>query len=770
MRDSPVKVFLFALILIGLLILSLFQFYQNDRLYAKLNQSQALLEEHLEAIRKTLAKGVPAVPTAPVATSTPVAPVDPLAKYRDPKAVDGDWLIRHSLSDPQHLNPLTSSDAFVSELEGHIREGLARRDLMDPDKWIPVLATAWKTEQVSTFFLRPGAFANAQAAAEALMRQLDKQSRRELKIVSVAPGVRDAVEVRLGEISDRAVPRIVEILGKKNVEPVTKVELAVFEDKEAPKEKRVDAAVLLRRLQEDQTVPEALRARLLADDCDVAASNRLVLKFRGAPRSFEFELRKFILQPQKETKERVAGQLARIEKKTEMRSLTNISYTFTLRQGVKWHDGTPLALGDFLFAWKTLRNPGVACGSIRNYYRDVKKVRRVDEKTIEFLWKKKYFLAFEFSAGFNPVPEHIYRFTDPQEFNRSKHNRVSWGTGPYRFLHWIPNQEIAIVRNPDYWGKKPHIDRIVWKNINDQSVALQSLRAGDIDVLGLTKSQYNTLKNNEEFNKRFNIFIYTSRSYSYLGWNMRNPLFKDPRVRRALTMLTPRERMLKEVYHGLATITTGNFWIESASCDKSVERWPFNPERARALLAQAGWRDTDGDGILDNGGKPLAFKLLINSGNQERKRMAAYTQEEFRKAGIRMKIDSMEWSVFLDRLEDLRFDAVLLGWALGWEGDPYQLWHSSQIHEHESNHCGFVNREADRLIEMAREELDLKKRLALFHRFHRLLHEEQPYTFLFTTKSTYAVTRRFRNAKRYRLGFDYDGWYVPKKEQKHPVR
>jgi peptide/nickel transport system substrate-binding protein len=177
------------------------------------------------------------------------------------------------------------------------------------------------------------------------------------------------------------------------------------------------------------------------------------------------------------------------------------------------------------------------------------------------------------------------------------------------------------------------------------------------------------------------------------------------------------------------------------------------------LLESVGWKDHDGDGILDKDGVPFAFEFLLSAGSKFGEQLATILQENLKQVGIGMNIRKLEWAVFIQHIQQHRFDACSLAWSLSWESDPFQLWHSSQA-EKGSNFVGFKNEEADRLIETARKEFDPEERTRLYRRFHEITHEEQPYTFLFTTEALVAVARRFKNVQVYPMGLAPREWYT----------
>jgi peptide/nickel transport system substrate-binding protein len=184
------------------------------------------------------------------------------------------------------------------------------------------------------------------------------------------------------------------------------------------------------------------------------------------------------------------------------------------------------------------------------------------------------------------------------------------------------------------------------------------------------------------------------------------------------------------------------------------------------LLHAVGFEDHDGDGLLDRDGLPFDFEFLISAGSKFAEQLATLLQENLKRVGIKMRIRKLEWAVFIQKIQSHEFDACTLGWSLGWDADPFQVWHSSQA-EKGSNFVGFQNEEADHLIEDARKEFDADKRHRMFHRLHEIIHVEQPYTFLFTTEALVAVDRRFANVQVYPLGMAPREWWVPLQLQRY---
>ena len=439
-------------------------------------------------------------------------------------------------------------------------------------------------------------------------------------------------------------------------------------------------------------------------------------------------------------------------------------YTFRLKRNIRWHDGHPFTARDVLFSFQRIRDPKADAAHLRNYYQDIEELEAPDDYTVRYRYRVPYFRALEFCGGIPLLPAH--RFAETDDFNRHPIGRNPIGTGPFRFLHWDTGREIVLIRNEDYWGEKPHLDRVVFKVITNPTVTLQVLKKGGLDYAGLRPIQWVKQTRSKRFEEQFQKISYYSPSYSYIGWNLRKPLFSDVRVRKAMTLLVDRETLLKKILFGLGTVISGPFYLNSPDYDAGIRPYPYDPREAVALLRSAGWQDRDGDGILDREGLPFVFEFLISSGSKFAEQVATILQENLKQVGIKMEIRRLEWAVFIQRIQGRNFDACTLGWSLSWESDPYQIWHSSQA-EKGSNTVGFVNPEADRLMEEARREFDPVKRRRLYHRFHAIIHEEQPYTFLFTTQALVAVSRRFQNVKAYPMGLAPRRWWVPRDLQRY---
>ncbi len=444
----------------------------------------------------------------------------------------------------------------------------------------------------------------------------------------------------------------------------------------------------------------------------------------------------------------------------------NLTITFHLKKGIKWQDGKPFTAKDCLFTYKKLIDPHVRTPYASSYLL-IKKAKVIDNYTFQITYKEP------FSPGLSSwtmwiIPEHLL---SKEDLNTTSYSRNPIGTGPYKFLQWKTGDKIILKSNPSYFEGKPYISRYIYRIIPDQATMFMEIRAGGIDEMGLTPYQFNLQTNSPFFKRNFHKFHYPSFSYTYLGYNLNNLLFKSKKIRQALTLSIDRKSIIDGILLGLGQIATGPFVPSSWAYNKDVKPFPYNPDKAKEILKEEGWYDHNGDGIIDKNGVPFSFTIMTNQGNIQRKKCAEIIQENLRKVGIKVEIRIVEWATFLSEFIDKkRFDAVILGWGgLAGDPDPYDIWHSSKTREGEFNFISYKNKEVDELLIKARKTFDIEKRKKYYHRIHEIIHNDQPYTFLYVPDSLVILHKRFKGVKLAPAGIGYNfiKWWVPKREQKY---
>jgi peptide/nickel transport system substrate-binding protein len=431
-----------------------------------------------------------------------------------------------------------------------------------------------------------------------------------------------------------------------------------------------------------------------------------------------------------------------------------LTYTFKLRRNIVFHDGKPLTSADVLFSYEMMMSDKVPNAHKKVYYKDVQSVRAPDAYTIVFRMKKPYAMALEHLGGFEVLPKHIYSQGDFMKDERNLRGPV--GSGPYRFVEWKTGQRVVLTRFEAYWGEKPEIRKLEFTIIKNDAVALQALKKGDLDSYNLRPLQWTRQTNSEKFHREFRKIKYLATSYRYIGYNMRREPFNDRRVRVAMAHLMDLERVKNTILEGLVEVTTGPFLPQSLQYNKKLRPLEYNPEKAIALLKEAGY-ERDANGRLARNGKPLEFELMFPAGGGFADQMVSVIKEDFSKVGIQVQPRKLEFQTMLTKINERDFQAVMLGWSSGIESDPFQLWHTSQK-ERGHNFTGFGDAASDALIEQARLTFDDAKRNAIYHKFHERVYHDQPYTFLYTSYALIAVSKRFTNVNVYPLGLDLLEW------------
>ena len=438
---------------------------------------------------------------------------------------------------------------------------------------------------------------------------------------------------------------------------------------------------------------------------------------------------------------------------------------FKLRKNVYWHDGVEFSAEDVKFTFMTILNPDNAVPYIASF-QDIESIRIIDKHTIEFIYKKPYAPAL-LKLGMGIIPKHLFENTDIRD---SKYARAPIGTGPYKLNIWKTDQYMILNSYKNYFLGQPYISKYVERIIPDQAVQFLELVTGGIDSMSLSPYQYKYRTDTSKFNLRFNKYKYLAHQYTYIGYNLKDPMFSDKRVRQALSYALDKEAIIEGVLMGLGEECSGPFIKNTYAYNRDVKKYPYSPAKARELLAEAGWEDTDADGILDKDGQPFSFKLITNQGNKQREDVVTIAQRNWQEIGIKVEVQTIAFVTFLKEFVDKRnFQALILGWTMPIDPDCYNVWHSEAIKEGGLNFIGYNNPEVDKLIEAARGTYDLDERAKCYRKIHAILAEEQPYTFLYFPYALPAVNKRFKGIIPAPAGISYDfiNWYVPENEQRY---
>ncbi|NPC92182.1 peptide-binding protein [Bacillus sp. WMMC1349] len=404
-----------------------------------------------------------------------------------------------------------------------------------------------------------------------------------------------------------------------------------------------------------------------------------------------------------------------------------------LKKGVKFHDGKEMTADDVVFSFSIPLSDDYD-GERGAAFKPLKSVKKTGKYSVQF--KLKYSDPEFYNdalTSFAVLPKHILKDVPISKLGEHEFNRKNpIGTGPFKFKEWKQGQYIKVEAFDDYFNGRPHLDSITYKIIPDSNAALSQLKGGDIDYFVIQAGP--DYKTAESFP---NVKIETDLglNYSYIGWNQKNKLFKDKKVRQALTHAINRQAIVDQILDGdgkIANIPESPLsWNYPKDHDK-FKTFDYDPEKAKKMLKEAGWSDTNGDGILDKDGKKFSFELKTNQGNKIREDLAVVVQEQLKEIGIEVKPRIVEWSALIDQIHPPKwdFDAIILSWSMSTFPDQSSIFHSKES-EKGLNNIWYQNKEVDKLFEKAKSLSDREEYKKIYEEIYKRLAEDQPYTFLF---------------------------------------
>ena len=414
-------------------------------------------------------------------------------------------------------------------------------------------------------------------------------------------------------------------------------------------------------------------------------------------------------------------------------------YLFKLKRNVTWHDGKPFTAYDVKFTFDTILDPETNTVRADDYKIDGKPIefRVLDDYTIQIRMHKP-FAPFLNGLTMGIIPQHIYEVVD---VNTAKENQTPIGTGPFKFKQWETSQFVLLEANENYFDVQPKIKKIILKIIPDNNTALIAFEKEEIQSSGIPGKDFERISNNDAFKT----FRYYDLAYTYLGLNNRHAFFSNKNVRKALAMSIDKRSIVDGILMGYGLPAHLPTSPEMWTYPKRPFFYKYNPKEAINILEAEGYTFDQETKTLKKGNTPITFKIITNKGNKDRELAATLIQKNMKEIGINVSIQLMEWSSFIDIVNEnadpKKFDAVILGWSLGIDPDSYSIWHSRNYPKG-FNFIGYKNKDVDDYLMMGRAELDREQRKIIYEEMYKLIAQDVPYIFLYYPESLVGLSKQ----------------------------
>lgn len=450
-----------------------------------------------------------------------------------------------------------------------------------------------------------------------------------------------------------------------------------------------------------------------------------------------------------------------------------MSFEFTLRDGITWHDGKPVTVQDVKFSFDAITDKGnkYKTAHMLSYFENIKEAQITGPNKIKFIVGKPYFGNFNVVAGMLAVlPKHIY------EKGGKDLNKKIVGSGPYILEEFDRAKHIRLKKNPNWWGNKDperkgqhNFGSILMRFVQDGTIAIQRTENGDFDYIALTSEEYMKKTNGPKWGKeivKVKMSNKAPKGYGFIGLNLKNPMFANAKTRKALSHLFNREEMIKKFLYEMSLPATGPWYQQSDYADPSVKSPKYDPKLALQMLKEDGWAP-GADKILTKkvNGQDVRLSFTILNPNKEAEKYLTLFKENAKQAGVDVNIKLVEWNAFIKLLDERKFEAVTLAWSGGdVDYDPKQIWHSESIVNQGSNFVGYANPKVDKLIDESRVTLDRAARIKKLREVYKMIAEDAPYIFWFNSKfGFYGANKRVGRPKD---TFNYDNgrgyWWLTK--------
>ena len=441
-------------------------------------------------------------------------------------------------------------------------------------------------------------------------------------------------------------------------------------------------------------------------------------------------------------------------------SADGLVLTVHLRTDVRWSNGEPVTAADVVWTWQAQVHPDVAW-PLANSKENIVAVEALDDFTVRVLYRQRNLTQLaDLNEGI-VLPRSAWA---PLPFSEWRQN-ADWflqnlvTNGPFRLENWDRQQQLVLSRNEDYFvPDRPFLDRLAFLIVPQKVNQLGHLLAEEVDFVDhLPAADAARVSGSPDHR----LLTYWARQYNFICWNLTRPLLRDVESRQALTMAIDRQALIEALWFGHARIASSPIISSVWAHNSDLEPWPYDPATAQAVLARRGWRDSDGDGFLDREGKTFSLELMTNTESAVRVDAAVMMQEQLRRIGIQVDVRRLEFNTVVERSQAHEFDAMLGGWTIDTSLDLEYAFHTESI-DGGYNFGSFSDPRVDSLLEELRLQTEIGAKGQLLNEVQELLHQSQPYTFLWESQRLTGVSRRLRGASPNALDpfFNLENWWL----------
>jgi peptide/nickel transport system substrate-binding protein len=418
-------------------------------------------------------------------------------------------------------------------------------------------------------------------------------------------------------------------------------------------------------------------------------------------------------------------------------------YTFYLRKGVKFHDGQECTAFDVKFTYDKILEPRIK-SPFRSSFEIVEEFKTLDKYTFQVVLKRPS-NTFIYRLLREIAPKHLLEKVDLRNCSFNYH---PVGSGPFKFKEWRKDDQITLEYNPDYYAGRPYLDKFIVKIYPNSKDIWVALMRSEVDCgIFLEREDYEIMKEDPAFKT----YAFPVDCYYAIFYNPDDVLLSDKRIREAMAYGIDRKALIQRIAGGYGLECIGPFYPENLGFNPAVQAFAYNPDKSKELLAQAGWLDSDGDGILEKNGEKLELRVLVDTRNNTFKRMAMFIRQQLQEIGMKLKVllYNNEKELTPEFLEENKPQAQLKLFFGGVDPDEAKYHWSYKDARREDKLWVYKNEEVVKLFELGETIQDKEKRKGIYQQIHKIIYEEQPACFLYFPYDFYAVSAKFQNTAAY---------------------